>query len=134
MHNRDDEPPALAQHRRHGRQRPGQVVDVHQRHLAGTAGEWPPVPPAGVAGNVGTDIGDVRRAGRACLVEHRGRDVDSDNVRAQPGQIAAHPALPAGDVQDPFAGHSGQQVGMRSDQWLLTDPLLVPLGELVIPG
>lgn len=55
-------------------------------------------------------------------------------LQAQAGQIAAHPALPAGDVQHPVTGHGGQQAGVRRDQWRrVADPLLVPLGELVIP-
>jgi hypothetical protein len=43
--------------------------------------------------------------------------------------------LPARDVQHPLPGHIGQQhVGMvRDERRLVADPLLVPLGELVIP-
>jgi hypothetical protein len=134
MYHRGDEPAARTQHRRHRRQGARQVVDVHQRQLAGTAVERTPVPPSGVTADVGVNVGDVFRASGAGLVEHPGRDVDSDHLGPRPGQIAAHPALAARDVQHPLTGHRRNQDGMRRDQWRrVADPLLVPPGELVIP-
>jgi hypothetical protein len=82
----------------------------------------------------GVNVGDVLRASGAGVVEHPGRDVDSDHLGSQPGQIAAHPALAARDVQHPLTGYRRNQDGMRRDQWRrVADPLLVPPGELVIP-
>lgn len=133
MHDRGGEPATRTQHR-HSRQGTRQVIDVHQRQLAGTAIERPPVPPGGVSGDVGADVGDVLRPGGTGLAEHHGRDVGSGDVGPRTGQIAAHPALPARDVQRPAAGHDGQQAGVRRDQRRrVADPLLIPFGELVIP-
>ena len=56
MHDRGDEPAAVAQDRRHSGKDARQVVDVHQRQLASTAVEGPPLPPGGVSGDVRADI------------------------------------------------------------------------------
>jgi alkylation response protein AidB-like acyl-CoA dehydrogenase len=134
MHDRGDEPATRPQHRRHGSERTRQVVDVHQRHLAGAAVEGPPVPPAEVASDVGVEVGDVRRADRARPAEHRGRDVHAGHVSPQADQMTAHPPLTAPDVQHPVTADVRQQAVLRRDErWPVATPLLIPLGELVVP-
>lgn len=105
------------------------------RALGRASIEWPPVPPAGAPGNIGADIGDVLRTLRACPGEHRSRDVNPGHLGPPLGQEAAHPELPARQVQHPFTSHGGQKTSLRHDQQRrVADPLRISLGELVIPN
>jgi hypothetical protein len=85
MDHRDREPAAGSDGRGDRVDRAGEVVDVHQRHLAGGAVEGDAVPPLVDSGDVRHAIGDAERV----LVLDRARprdefrgDVDAEDVGA----------------------------------------------------
>jgi hypothetical protein len=94
---------------------PGVRAQQFLKPVAVSQAERPPIPPPGVPANVGSDIRDFVRARGTCAAEQGSGDVDSDHLRPQPRQMAAHPALAAGHVQDLFTGHGGHQAGVRRD-------------------